>query len=337
MRYFSAFASLAISLIFGGCFFFDYSNDFVPRENIIAMRWSQDASSFYVCREQPYDSAGATRWKYFIEQYNPQGTLLASVSSTIGHAVLFRNESLGFAFFSPDCKHLITAYGSGISIAGFSDSVFHPFLSWPGLATMSPSSHLVLCDTDNGSGQDGRDITLALLWADSGNMRMMQKWHTHGVLGDQHNIVNDDMFSIAENVNGSDVFSLYDTSLKLLYREPLPPHGMQSIGYDSQNHKLIAIRNSGPNGKVVAIDLTNSQSQNVLDWMDVDINTAPDGFHVVYSYLATRVHNLYTGQEKDISSESPLHPLFSPDGQFVSYLTGPGSTTVRCAAVNGLP
>ena len=334
---FKSFVVFGLCPLFAGCGIFDLNYEPHPTERIAALRWSENASSIVALREIPFDSASSTYWKYYVEKYDRQGSLLSSLQTNIGSAFPYHSQHIYSIAFTSDCQHLIFSDESELIIANIKDSTFHTFLPWPGSAIISPSGHIILSDTDNGSGVDGRDIWYQLTWIDSGNIRTIRQWQTHG---DQSSpdILTDNMFCLPENLNGSDFFSVYDTSLTLLYREPMPPHGMRGIGYVPSLNSILVARNwNSPelDGKVMLIDLKTGQSKYVLDWPG-DMNCMYDGYHVVYAWAAVKIRNLLTGNEKNIASESPTIALFSPDGQYVCYIPL-NAATVRSVAVGSLP
>ncbi len=345
MRKVSIFVLLLFPLI-EGCFLNVDGPQAPAIETVNCIKWSSDGSMLVAFRTKPYDSAGETLSHSFIDVYNQTGTLVST--TPINSAFLAPIE------ITDDGKHFIfwdlrTNSNESLKFGTLGDPVLTPVgaqgdsslkLEWKAeMDAMSPSGHLMISDKSNGSGIDGAPVTYFLTYFNGGTFREMHQWNSHWV-GTYYGatILNDSLFSICENIGGNNVFSVYDTSLNLIYRVPMSPQGTLGIGYAQSLNSIVAAGNwNGPSGTVNLINLTSGQTQKVLDWPGNGMNAAPDGFHVVYPYVGVKVRNLSTNIEKDIASDVPVIELFSPDAQTVAYVPLNNEAIVKFAPVNGLP
>ena len=331
------FLVLGLCTIFTGCLI-DYGGS--PLENITTIHWNSDGSMVLAIREKPFDSVGYTHYQYYLDAYDrsgkeisstridresvqPKGYLQPKAITTDGHHIVFSNTNTFTLMFG-----------------NITDSAL-VFVDGSDVDAISPSGQVMLSHSLN-IPADGKNITYFLTSFVSGQSRQIRQWKSR-LANDQPEpvILTDSIFSIAENISGNDFFSVYDTSLNLIYQEPMPYGGMLGIGYAPSIHSILAVTNwDSPtylNGNVELIDSVG-KSKHVLDWPG-SMNAAPDGFHVVFSGTGFTVRNLLTNNEKTITTETGIWQCFSPDAQIVAFVSSSttASTTVRCVGVNGLP
>jgi hypothetical protein len=315
-----------------------------PIETVNSIQWSSDGSMLVAFRTKPYDSANGWYSHNYVDVYNRSGTLVSSTAISAPDAPFAITDDAQYFIFL-DFEHdkyslkFGTLTGSVLAPVGAQgDSSLA--LEWSAsMNAISPSGHLMISSKSNGSGLDGAPVTYYLTYFNEGTFREMRNWNSHWV-GSYYGatIFNDSLFSICENIGGSDFFSVYDTSLNLIYRESMSPQGTRGIGYARSLNSIVAARNwNGPNGTVNMINLASGKSEQVLLWPGTGMNAAPDGYHVVYPYVGVVVRNLTTNNQKVISSDYSVLQLFSPDTQIVAYVPLSNEAIVKCVAVNGLP
>ncbi|HET6401903.1 MAG TPA: hypothetical protein VFH95_10950 [Candidatus Kapabacteria bacterium] len=317
-----------------------------PIESVNSIQWSADGSMLIAFRSKPVDSAGQTITQSYVDVYDRSGTRLSSTR-------------VGFNRIAPiavtdDGQHFIF-YDDGndrgsLKLGTLTDTSFQRVgaqgdtslkLEWSAyIDAISPSGHIMISSKSDGSGIDGAPITYFLTYFNGGTFREMRQWQTH-LAGDWHivTILNDSLFSLEENIGGSDYFSVYDTSLNLRYHQSMPPQEMRGIGFAPSLNLIIAAVNwDGQNGVVNLINLTSGMSQKVLLWPGTGMNSAFDGYHAVYpNGYGVTVRNLVSDNEKHIASDYSILQMFSPDAQVVAYVPLNDESVVKFATVNGLP
>jgi hypothetical protein len=340
MRKVSIFVLLLFPLI-EGCFLNVDGPQAPPIEMVNSIKWSSDGSMLIAFRTKPYDITETSYSSYYyVDVYNRSGT---RVSSTLignpevdpiaitddGQHFIFndlRNNKFSLKFGTLDDSVLVAVGAQGDTSLS---------LEWSaGLDCMSPSGHLMISHKSNGSGIDGAPVTYFLTYFNGGTFRETRQWQTHLAGNFPYvTLFNDSLFSINENIGGNDYFSVYDTSLELIYRMPMYPQGTLGISYAQSLNSIVI----GGDGSVKLINLANGKSQQVLSSPDGGMNAAPDGYHVVYPWVGITIRNLMTNNQKVISSDYSVHQLFCPDTQIVAYVPLSNEAIVKFATLNGLP